>query len=82
MKIINATPPKDFPSQVIMMDSKFAQRHPSKAFYLRVSKDNGDVDVIDLDDILTVPQARKMAEAKGYAPSHWMDVAIGVPSSF
>jgi hypothetical protein len=79
MNIIDATPPKDFPQQVIVMDREFAKRHPSKAFYLRVGQaDSPDVDIVHLDDAVTPVQARNMAVEKGYEPTHWMEVANGI----
>lgn len=84
MKIINATPPADFPDQVIIMDREFAKRHPSKGFYLRVKVGDQEVKTIDLDDEATLPGAVAQARIKGYAPTHWMEVGgmVGLlPSS-
>lgn len=77
MKVIDATPPADFPKQVIVMDREVAMRHPTKGFYLRVGQDNGDVDIIELDCEMTLPSAVKAAHQKGYSPSHWMEAAAG-----
>lgn len=73
MDIIDATPPADFPAQVVIMDRGHGQRHPNKAFYLRVIVENG-VDTVDLDGAVTPMGARKIARAKGYEPTHWMEV--------
>ena len=75
MNIINATPPADFPGQVIVLDRELATRHPDKAFYLRVSRDNGVVDTVDLNGEQTLPGAVSAARAKGYQPSHWMETS-------
>lgn len=38
MQIIDATPPADFPAQVIVaQDTAFTERHPNAAHYLRVN---------------------------------------------
>ena len=77
MKPIDATPPADFPTQVIVMDRELAERHPTKAFYLRVGQDNGDVDIIELDSEMTLVGAVRAAHQKGYKPSHWMETTAG-----
>ena len=85
MKVFNATPPADFPRQVIVMDSALAARHPDKGFYLRIGHDNGDVDVVDLHGEMTLVGAVNAAQKKGYQPSHWMETTAGcasrIPSS-
>lgn len=81
MKIIDSTPPPDFPAQVIVMDKELGQRHPAKTFYLRVQIENG-VDHIDLDGAVTPIEARRMARDKGYAPTHWMIVGEARPNVF
>jgi hypothetical protein len=80
MKIINATPPADFPDQVIIMDREFAKRHPDKGFYLRVKVGDQDVKTVDLNGESTLPGAVAAARAKGHEPSHWMEVG-GVVSA-
>lgn len=83
VQIIDATPPADFPKQVIFMDKEFAKRHPSKAFYLRISNDSCQTtEVVALDNAVTPLQARKMAIALGYAPTHWMLVTDRTPTQF
>lgn len=85
MKPIDATPPADFPKQVIVMDREIAQRHPTKGFYLRIGQDNGDVEIIELDNEVTLVGAVQAAHKKGYQPSHWAETKIGyaspIPSS-
>ena len=85
MKPIDATPPADFPKQVIVMDREIATRHPSKGFYLRVGQDNGDVNIVKINGEMTLAGAVKAAHAKGYTPSHWMETtdfqASRIPSS-
>lgn len=80
--IINATPPADFPEQVIVMDKELAKRHPKKAFYLRHQVDSHTIKIIDLDDVITPVGARKLAREKGYDPKHWMDAADSILTRF
>ena len=82
MKIVNATPPADFPKLCIILDREIGARHPSKAFYLRVQKDNGDVDTVDLDGSVTPVDARSKARALGYEPTHWMEATDSMPMRF
>lgn len=81
MNTIDATPPTDFPVQVIVMDKELGSRHPTKAFYLRLAQDNG-VDHVDLDNAVTPVEARRMAREKGYNPTHWMVVGDALPIMF
>lgn len=74
MKIIDATPPANFPDQVIIMDREFAKRNPEKGFYLRVKIGEQHVETVDLNGEATLPGAVAASRAKGYAPSHWMEV--------
>ncbi len=80
-RIIDATPPADFPAQVIIMDRDLGKRHPDKAFYLRVAGASG-VEQIRLDGAITPIDARRMAVVKGYAPTHWMEVGDLRPMMF
>lgn len=73
MNIIDATPPSDFPDQVVILDKDLGTRHPDKAYYLRVKVEKG-VDIIDLNGAVTPLDARKIAISKGYSPTHWMQV--------
>ena len=73
MKAIDATPPADFPAQVIVMDKALAQHHPDKVFYLRLSAGD-DIDHVALDGAITPLDARRMAREKGFEPTHWMVV--------
>lgn len=82
MNIIDATPPADFPAQVIVMDKELGQRHASKAFYLRVALGEGDVEHVDLDGAVTPIDARRMAREKGYEPTHWIEVRDLRPTAF
>lgn len=81
MQIVDATPPADFPTQVIVMDKELGKRHPNKVFYLRVAVENG-IDHIDLDGAVTPLDARRMARAQGYEPTHWMMVGDSRPMRF
>jgi hypothetical protein len=81
LNIINATPPADFPNQVIILDKELGRRHPNKAFYLRVQTEDG-VEHVDLAGAVTPVEARSMAREKGYAPTHWMMVGDAGPMMF
>lgn len=67
MKIIDATPLPDFPSQVVVLDKEFGKRHPKKAFYLSVAIEND----VDLNGAITPLDARRIAQEKGCQPIHW-----------
>jgi hypothetical protein len=82
MQIIDATPPADFPAQVIMMDKELAKTNSKKGFYLRISLPGGEVKHVDLDDMVTPVGARKAARAQGYEPTHWMRVGDLTPTRF
>lgn len=77
MRIVNATPPSDFPDQVIVLDRELAQRHRERGFSLRVQVSKDRVDQVDLDGETTLPGAVSAAVAKGYFPSHWLVVGSG-----
>lgn len=81
MNAIDATPPDDFPEQVVMMDKDLAKRHPGKAFYLRIKVEAG-IEHVDLDNAVTPREARRMAISQGYAPTHWMTVGDLRPTRF
>lgn len=81
MNILDATPPADFPAQVVIMDKALGQRHPDKTFYLRVQTPDG-VGHIDLDGAVTPVGARHLAVEKGYTPTHWMLVGDRSPMLF
>lgn len=81
METIDATPPAGFPDQVIILDRELGKRNPAKAFYLRVATPGG-VDTIDLDGAITLIEARKIAVAKGYEPTHWMESGDPAPWRF
>lgn len=79
MQVVDATPPADFPDQVIIMDREFAKRHPDKGFYLRVQSSDG-VQTVDLLGEATLPGAVAACRSKGWQPTHWMEVG-GVVST-
>ena len=79
MHTLNATSPLDFPKQCIIFDREFAQRHPDKSFYLRVQVSPNEVQTIELEGALSLPQARTSAVRQGYAPTHWMEVSDHAP---
>lgn len=72
--IIDATPPADFPAQVIILDRHIAQRHPKKAFTLRVKVSERETRTIYLYGALTVNDARLMARDLGFEPTHWVQI--------
>lgn len=69
MHIVNATPPAGLPDQLIVVDREIAQRHPAKAFYLRVQVEKGTQHV-DLDGAVTPLDAGRLAREKGTEPPH------------
>src|SRR5690554_3406592 len=73
-RVVNATPPADFPHQVIVMDRHIAKRYPEKAIYLRLQKADHQVEVIDLEGALTLAGAREMARSLGHSPTHWIEI--------
>ena len=74
--------PVDLPIQLIMMDKELGSRNPSKTFYLRITLNDGNVDVVDLDGAVTPIDARKLAVGMGYTPTHWMEVKNTLPIQF
>lgn len=80
MKIHNATPPADFPEQVIVLDKDFAEKHAEKAVYLRVARAGLEVNIVALDGEVTLPGAVRAAIARGFTPTHWMEAADGRPA--
>lgn len=77
-----ATPPEGFPAQVIIMDTEAAKRHPDQTFYLRVAGEHGGAENVRLEDAVTPLDARRIARAKGYAPTHWMMLGDALPMLF
>lgn len=78
VRLLNATPPVDFPAQCIILDREFAQQHLTKGFYLRVQVGPLAVEHVDLE-ALSLPAARQEAREKGYAPTHWMEIGDRAP---
>ncbi len=78
MNIINATPPADFPEQVIVaQDQEFAHRHPEAAYWLRVAE-GGAVQGIPLPGAVGPWHACRIAQGLGYAPTHYTDPGSGL----
>jgi len=82
-RLVDATPPDDFPDQVIITDHE-CKKAP---YYLRVKIENG-VDHVELSDIegpvQTLVGAVQVSVAKGYDPTHYVDGHHGpwlIPSS-
>jgi hypothetical protein len=65
-----------------MMDKELAKVNPKKGFYLRISLPSGDVNHVDLADMVTPVGARKAAREQGYNPTHWMRVGDSTPTRF
>lgn len=83
MQIIDATPPTNFPAQVIVaQDAAFAERHPHAAYYLRVKGPDNAVDVHQLPGAIGGGHARQMARAMGFDPTHWTMPGDGRPYLF
>lgn len=84
MNIINATPPADFPDQVIVLDREFAKLRPASGFYLRVAegREKQVNEAIRLEGVVTLVEARRMATVHGYAPTHWIETTSGTPTAF
>lgn len=80
MQVVDATPPADFPEQVIIMDREFAKRHPHRGFYLRVQLSANEVQTMDLLGEVTLPSADKSAILQGYVGTDWMEAGAGYPS--
>lgn len=74
MQTIDTTPPSDFPAQCIVMAKQHGAIHqpPRPFFYLRVS-DEDSVNIVTLDDTVTVFEARELACKRGFEPTHWME---------
>jgi len=71
MNIVNATPPANFPAQVIVQhDQAFCDRNLLDAYYLRVQQ-NDKVDAIRLTGAVTMVDARQMSASMGYSPTHY-----------
>jgi hypothetical protein len=64
----------ELPEQTIILDRDLAKRHPSKGFYLRVTRSSHHIDHVDLDGQHTLPGAVRAADELGYRPTHWMTV--------
>jgi hypothetical protein len=69
------------PAQLVMMDKARAKRDPKSGFYLRVAVANG-ADTVELKGAVTARDALCMAKAKGYSPTHWMEVGGTHPTKF
>ena len=83
MKIIDATPPADYPQQVVVaQDAAFAARNPSAAYWLRVRLQDNGVGVHQLPGAVGPAYARQMALALGFAPTHWTNPGDSRPHLF
>jgi hypothetical protein len=81
--IIDATPPPDFPSQVVIEQPKeFSRRHPQAAYWLRVKTESGKVDAVQLGGAVGPAHARRLARELGFEPTHWTEPGYGVPHLF
>lgn len=83
MKTFDATPPADYPEQVIVaQDKEFTKRNPNAAYYLRVKLPENGVDVRQLPGAVGPAHARQMAKEMGFDPTHWTDTGDSRPHLF
>ncbi|WP_321907917.1 hypothetical protein [Burkholderia cepacia] len=82
MELFEATPPSDFPKEVIVLNNDLADRHPDQGFYLRVQSSDKAVNVLRLTGECTLPGAREASAKLGFRPTHWIETRIGVPVQF
>ena len=83
MRVIDATPPKDFPDQVIIAQNPdFIERHPDAAYYLRVKAGPKKVNVHPLPGAIGPSVARDMARRMGFEPTHYTMPGSGYPCLF
>lgn len=83
MKIINATPPANFPEQVVVaQDDAFIKRNPEAAYWLRVRGLGANVEVYQLPCAVGPSHAKKIAQNKGFNPTHWINSSEGVAHPF
>ncbi|RAR47980.1 hypothetical protein C7401_15421 [Paraburkholderia unamae] len=82
MRPIDAAPLKDFPREVIVLDSKVAERRANEAFYLRVQVNDEQIRAVRLTGEVTLPGARNAAVRLGYNPTHWLETRVGFPVMF
>jgi hypothetical protein len=83
IRIFDATPPADFPSQVIVtQDQYFIDRNPGAAYYLRVKVSDVRVETHQLPGAVGPAHARRMAREKGFDPTHWTSAGQGIAHPF
>lgn len=83
MKTFDATPPADYPEQVVVaQDAAFAARYPDAAYWLRVKLQDNGVGVHQLRGAVGPAHARQMARALGFAPTHWTNPGDSRPHLF
>ena len=83
MKISDATPPADYPEQVVVaQDAAFAARNPNAVYWLRVKLPDNGVDVHGLPGAIGPTHARQLASALGFAPTHWTNPGDSQPHLF
>ncbi|MEG0869652.1 MAG: hypothetical protein RSG77_21805 [Hafnia sp.] len=80
-EVIDATPPPDLPKLLLVMDdTDFSRRNPGKGFYVRIALDDRNVDIANIDDCYTLPDAVKKANKMGHEVQHWMRVSTSMVS--
>lgn len=79
--VVDATPPPDFPDQVIVLDPEFATKNPGEGYYLRM-KSGEDVETVRLSGESTLPGARSLACNLGFNPTHWLELPSSHPVKF
>lgn len=83
MKSIDATPPADYPDQVVVaQDAAFTARNPNAAYWLRVKLPDNGVGVHQLLGAVGPTHARQMARTLGFAPTHWTNPGDSRPHLF
>jgi hypothetical protein len=83
MNIINATPPADYPAQVIVAQEQwFAAKHPDSAYWLRIAGEHGGARAIQLPGAVGPAHARRLARDAGFEPTHHTNPGDGRPRLF
>jgi hypothetical protein len=83
MKIFDATPPADYPEQVVVAhDAAFVARNPDAAYWLRVKLSESGVGMHKLPGAVGPAHARQMARGLGFDPTHWTSPGDSRPHLF
>jgi hypothetical protein len=83
MKTFDATPPANYPEQVVVaQDAAFVARNPDAAYWLRVKLPDNGVAVHHLPGAVGPAHARQMARSQGFEPTHWTSPGDSRPHLF